>query len=187
MSRLEKMLEVLRLPIEDKIKNKALEMKDKIEEEKESIKAEFLEKIELLLEKAITDNKKIRYILISPLNSSIITESYEIQIALYTNEFYFQKEEYIGYYKIPLIFDHIEEDMKELEKIVEKNFTRVEKYEIKEVKHKYIKEHNVLIMLFINYFIKYIEEIGILKEAKEEELDVLYGEYMEKNISLLKI
>ena len=86
-----------------------------------------------------------------------------------------------------MIFDHIEEDMKELEKIVEKNFTRVEKYEIKEVKHKYIKEHNVLIMLFINYFIKYIEEIGILKEAKEEELDVLYGEYMEKNISLLKI
>ena len=50
-----------------------------------------------------------------------------------------------------------------------------------------VLSNKVLIMLFINYFIKYIEEIGILKEAKEEELDVLYGEYMEKNISLLKI
>lgn len=181
------MLEILRLSIEDKIKIKALEIKSKIEEEKESIKIEFLEKIELLLEKVINDNKKIRYILISPLNSSIITESYEVQIALYTNEFYFQKEEYIGYYKIPLIFDNIEEDMKELEKIVENNFTRIEKYEIKEIKYSYIKEHNVLIMLFINYFIKYLEEVEILKEIKEEELDILYGEYMEENISLLKI
>ena len=77
--------------------------------------------------------------------------------------------------------------MKELKKIVENNFTRVEKYEIKEVKYNYVKEHNVLIMLFINYFIKYIEELNILSNAKEEELEILYGEYMEKNISLLKI
>ena len=77
--------------------------------------------------------------------------------------------------------------MKDIEKIIEKNFTRVEKYEIKEIKYRYIKDHNILIMLFVNYFIKYIEDINILKEVKEDKLDILYGEYMEKNISLLKI
>ena len=97
MSRIEKILEILRLPIEDKIKRKALEINNKIEED--NIKIKFLEKIELLLEKVFNDNKKVRYILISPLNSSIITGSYDIQIAIYTNEFYFQKEEYIDYYK----------------------------------------------------------------------------------------
>ena len=187
MSRIEKIFEILRLPIEDKIKIKTLEINNKIEEEKDNIKIKFLEKIELLLKKVSNDNKKVRYILISPLNSSIITESYEVQIAIYTNEFYFQKEEYIDYYKIPLIFDNIEEEMKEIEKIIEKNFTKVEKYEIKEAKYNYIKEHNILIMIFINYFIKYIEELNILKEVKEDKLDILYGEYMERNISLLKI
>lgn len=77
--------------------------------------------------------------------------------------------------------------MKDIEKIIEKNFTRVEKYEIKEIKYRYIKEHNILIVLFVNYLIKYIEEISILQEVKEYKLDILYGEYMEKNISLLKI
>lgn len=187
MSRIEKILEILRLPIEDKIKMKALEINNKIEEEKDNIKINFLEKIELLLEKVFNDNKKVRYILISPLNSSIITGSYDIQIAIYTNEFYFQKEEYIDYYKIPLIFEKIEEEMKDIEKIIEKNFTRVEKYEIKEIKYRYIKEHNILIILFVNYLIKYIRDINILKEVKEDKLDILYGEYMEKNISLLKI
>lgn len=178
--RREDILQTIRIDFEEKIKSKSLDIGKKIEEKETEIKEKFLDKIDKLFKKAILEEKEIKYFLISPLESTLLTESYEVQLSLYTEEFYLQDEEYIEYFKIPFVFDDIDEEMKVFEKKVKENFSVVLDYEIKELRYSYIKGHKIFIMVFIAHFLKYIYELESFKNLKKEELKFLYGGYMDK-------
>ncbi len=186
-NRKEEMLELLKLDFEEMLKKNSVEMLEKMEQNKDKIKVDFLSIINKLNAKVLNHNKKIKYFLISPLQSSIITESFEIQLAMYTKEFYLQKEEYIEYFKIPFLFDNINNDMICFEKKLKSNFTRLEKFEIKEIKQEYMKYHQSLIILFVIYIIKYIIDIESLQNIKDDKLTFIYGMYMDSTIELFSI
>ena len=53
--------------------------------------------------------KEIQYILISMLNSSIVTKSYEYEMAFYDNRFYLDENPICLYFKLKFLFDFFEE------------------------------------------------------------------------------
>lgn len=185
MDRRAQMFEILRISFEEKIKNKGIEISSKVEKNEDKIKEVFLNKIDTLFKKALSENKEIKYLLISPLNTSILTNSYEIMISIYTDAFYLQKEEYIEYLKIPFIFENIDYEMEEFKKILESRFTKIKEYEVKELKYKYVRGHNILVMIFISHFLNYVSELENFREIKENMLKALYGEYMDRSIELI--
>ena len=170
--------------MKEKIKEKGLKISIDIENNEEEIKNTFLEKVDKLFKKAIEENKEIQYFLISPLRSSIFTESYEVQLSIYTEEFYLQKEKYMEYFKIPFVFENIDIEMEQFNIKIKNNFKNILKFELEEIKQKYIEEHKMIVMLIAVHFLKYIYELESFKNLKKKDLSFLYGEYMDRVVKL---
>ncbi len=184
MDRREEIFEFIRRDFEEKIKEKGLKISVDIENNEEKIKNIFLEKVDKLFKRAIEENKEIQYFLISPLKSSIFTESYEVQLSIYTEEFYLQKQKYMEYFKIPFLFENIHIEMEQFNIKIKNNFKKVLKFELEEIKHRYIEEHKMIVMLIVVHFLKYIYDLESFKNLKKKDLNFLYGEYMDKSVKL---
>lgn len=184
MDRRKEIFEFIKQDFEEKIKEKGLKISIHIENNEEEIKNTFLEKVDKLFKKAIEENKEIQYFLISPLRSSIFTKSYEVTLSIYTEEFYLQKEKYMEYFKIPYIFENIDVEMEQFNIKIKNNFKNILKFELEEIKQKYIEEHKMIVMLIAVHFLKYIYELESFKNLKKKDLSFLYGEYMDRVIKL---
>lgn len=186
MDRREEIFEFIKQDFQEKIKEKGLKISVDIENNEEEIKSIFLEKVDKLFRKSIEENKEIKYFLISQLKSSILTKSYEVLLSIYTEDFYLQKEKYMEYFKIPFLFENVDIEMEKFNTKIKNNFKKILKFELEEIKQKYIEEHKIIVMLITIHFLKYIYELESFKNLKKKDLSFLYGEYMDKAVELFK-
>lgn len=127
---------------------------------------------------------ELKYVIISPLGSGVITRSYELQIALFDRNLYNDENPLCLYWTPKFIFKDIEEDMVTYRKMAAKEIIRLREDEVYEIRRRYALCHAYVSMLYINGIIRQVYDLPIWKEVAGEDAKVLYGTYMEQMIEL---
>lgn len=171
-------------------------LKDVYEESSKVIRKEYLDR-EIQICQNLADTmhsglvgceqmgKKVNYIIISVLESSILTNSYDLQIAFYDKNMYLDKAPMYVYWKPMLFFSKIEDDMRIFKRKVAERLVRVKDYEMDFIKRKYLINHYFQVFLFLRKEIPNVIERECKKvNCLEDKFLVLFGRYMEKPILL---
>lgn len=186
MDRLNEILVSIDYEIKNKIATNMKLADEYYNANKELIDSTFYEAIKNLFEltnKAQLERgkKKINYLCINILYSSILTGENDFLFSLKDKSLYLDKVETQIYWSPKFVFENIEKDMVDLTKSLKRKFSRVSEFELSEVRYNYV-------LLHYEIALKYIFELAIsLKEhkyldyiEKEDKFDVLFSLYMEK-------
>ena len=84
----------------------------------------------------------LRYLVISPLRSSIITGSYEFLIAAYSADMYLDNSECFEFWCPKKIYEYLEQDMQYFGKLANNEFVRLHNYEVDEFRTHYAVNYN---------------------------------------------
>lgn len=155
---------------------------------KEEIWKSFFDIVCYGAEECEKKNKNVRHIVISILHSSILTQSYELQIAYMNNDLYMDEAPVNVYWAPMFIFQCIEDDMQFFKKKISEEVPRIKEYEMDNIREKYVLNHYFLVMLLLKEMIPVaIEEIVRKYDCIADNIMVSIGKYMEKVILLYQI
>ena len=127
-------------------------------------------------------SKKVKYIIISILESSTLTKSYDLQVAFYGEKIYADDTPVYIYWKPMFAFSKLEEDMAFFKKKVSEKEVRVRDYEMDIIREKYLINHYFFILLFL---LQIIPDLFVSDEqcsSIKDDIQVMFGRYMEKPI-----
>lgn len=175
--------------LEERIKKNTDEIINYYLQHEVEIQTEFIKTIFQGLKESKKRKKEIPYILISMLNSSIVTKSYEYEMAFYDKRFYLDENPICLYFKLKFLFDFFEEDMKDLKKKLEGCVIRLQEYEVNEIGREYVLNYYALGTVLLKQMVE--QSFLVLGEMKEEvvsslskDVVILFGRYMEKPMKL---
>ena len=135
--------------------------------------------------------EKIKYISLSILLSSILTQEYSIGIDFYDKNFYLDEETVFTEIKIDLVKElinqYVEKDIKNL-----KIYQRQEKTNYPE--NEYIEIRKLQSMTYMLLYMKWtteniqkaVKQLAIKNMQTEETVDITYGLYLEKQENIYK-
>lgn len=129
--------------------------------------------------------KKVKYIIVSILESSILTKSYELQVAFFDERMYLDDEsEYI--YWVPLfLFEQIEDDIWAYRKKASQTVVRIKEYEIEQIFRAYAFNRYLDVYALLKDIIRdVLEQETPNFECLAEDVSILFGQYMEKSVLL---
>lgn len=126
----------------------------------------------------------LKYVIISPLSSGVITKSYELQIALFDQNLYINENPLCFYWTPEFIYRDVDEDMAAYRKTAAKKIIRLREDEINEVRRRYVLCHAYICMLYMDKIVREVFETSIWKKVVAEDVKVLYGTYMEQMVEL---
>lgn len=148
---------------------------------------DFCEKMEKLLlqweDVHKFQNKNLKFIIISPLNSGVITKSYEMQVALFGEELYADENPLCFYWIPKFIYNDVETDMNLYQEKASKKIIRLRKDEVSEIRRRYVLCHAYISMFFIDKVIKKLAELSVWTRVGKDT-KILYGTYMEKMVEI---
>lgn len=122
---------------------------------------------------------------ISILESSLITKTYDLQIAFYDKDLYVDKTPIQTYWAPTFIYANLDSDMEDIGNYLKHKIIRLKPYEIYELKQKYIVNLYYLIGFMMKRLAMQIIDLPIYQEAdKESTVKILFGKYMEKLMEL---
>ncbi len=127
-------------------------------------------------------SKKVKYIIISILESSTLTKSYDLQVAFYGEKIYADDTPVYVYWKPMFVFSKLEEDMAFFKQKVSEKEVRVRDYEMDIIREKYIINHYFFILLFL---LQIMPDLIVSDEhfsGIKDGIQVMFGRYMEKPI-----
>lgn len=136
-------------------------------------------------ERCRENGKKVKYIILTPLESSILTKTYEIMLAFYDEMIYLDKAPVYVYWCPSFIFGGIESDLEDLKAYLQGKVIRLKKSELMGVGRNYVLNY---LYLAVELFCSSIPQI--LASMKEqglelnEEFEIAMGRFMEKPILL---
>ncbi len=153
-----------------------------------SYENEFIEEMHKLLmrweERYGCQNKNLKYIIISPLNSGVITRSYEMQVALFDEKLYADENPMCFYWVPEFLYKDVERDMNRYEEEASKEIIRLRKYEVNEIRRRYVLCHAYISMFFLDKAVKRLTELPVWERLRSEDIKILYGTYMEKMVEI---
>lgn len=129
------------------------------------------------------EEKSAEYIVISPLYSSFVTESYEYRLGVYGKDLYLSNLNKSIYKEIPLMKKYITEDFVTIDKYI-LNYMQVE--EVTDCQKKDMKYQYSLRYLMIGRQIwrelidNFVEYINKKNRAVLDNISIVYGLYMER-------
>lgn len=128
----------------------------------------------------------LRYIIISPLSSGVITKSYEFQIALFDEKLYLNENPMCVYWTPKFIFNDVEIDMLLYKQMVPKEIIRLRENEVNEIRRRYVLCHDYIAMFYMDKIMKKVRQLPIWRKVAANDVKVLYGTYMEKMVEIGK-
>lgn len=143
---------------------------------------EFIDILSKLLCSASEEN--IKYIVISPLNSSVITKTYEMQITLLDERTYEEDNPYCIYWRPEFMYKDVDKDMDTFKRIASKEVVRLRDDEVNEIRRRYVLCHAYTFMFFIQKALEKMEDRTVWKEKEMSSLKIMYGTYMEQMIEI---
>lgn len=156
-------------------------------ERKEKYVKDFLDFMQDLLRKFMDVQKqnvdrKLKYIYIKSLRTSVVDESYRYNVCLMDENGYMDTCAIDGYYTPLYLKNIIDEDKIYFEKEIMKKIIRAKKYEVKDFLKPYIWDTYIkLIPREIEEVISKIDDISIYNDiVRSDEVIVSYGEVLEK-------
>ena len=126
-----------------------------------------------------SDKGKLKYIIISFLNSSVITQTYDLQVDFYDDRMYLDENTATGYWRPGFMVPYLKlDDINTLQTLFSQKVTRVMDYEMLELQYGFI---GILSSLYPHFCAKLIQHSRHLlcEVEKEDEIPVLFGIYME--------
>ena len=147
---------------------------------------DIIDKMENLLSrwKSSEPTGTLKYVIISPLSSGVITKSYELQIALFDQDLYINENPLCFYWTPEFIYRDVDEDMAAYRKTAAKEIIRLREDEINEVRRRYVLCHAYICMLYMDKIVREVFETSIWKKVATDDVQVLYGTYMEQMVEL---
>lgn len=126
----------------------------------------------------------LKYVIISPLSSGVITKSYELQIALFDQDLYLNENPLCFYWTPEFIYRDVDKDIEAYRKTASQEMIRLRKDEVNEVRRRYVLCHAYISMFYMDKIIREIFKMSIWKKVVSEDAKVLYGTYMEQMVEL---
>ena len=149
------------------------------------IEESFFQEITYGLQQCIQTKKKLGYIAISILESSIITKTYDLQIAFYNKDLYADGYPVYKYWAPVFIYENLDADIEEMEGFLKRQIIRLKPYEVYEIKRQYAINFYFLIGFLMKGIVSKISHIQMFQKVdKENEVKILFGKYMEKQVQL---
>lgn len=120
----------------------------------------------------------ICYFCISPLRSSLLTESFDVQLALYDSDFYLGRS--VSTYWHPLfIYKYFEQDISMFSSYIKRKIPQVKDYEVQDYKIDFISNYHILLHRFcVENAWSALSVPSYNGMIKSENIKILFGEYM---------
>jgi len=129
----------------------------------------------------------LRYVTMSFLKSSVITETYEIAITCHSVDLYMDETETEVYWRMDFMRDMVDNDMKRIAPRIKEEIIRTYNHEIEDFRYYYAQTYTALLLTFFSRFLHRIFELPeFLAVQKEKQVDVSFGGYMEKAVPLIQ-
>ncbi len=152
----------------------------------EEIRAEYFLILDNLIQEQLkcqnkNEQNKIKHISLCRLLSSSYTESYESYLWISNSQLYYDNNKSYTYWKPSFIYDSLDKDMIEVERLLRKKFIHIEAYELFILKKKLILDDWISFKkLFCNLAKESKQSIINSSLQVEDEILILYGDYMER-------
>ena len=147
------------------------------------------EKLQVVFQKAQQMQKadrkgKICTMGISYLQSSVLTENYELRIDLYDKEFYLDSAECCTYWKPEFITGYLLQDVEYFKKEIRFKIPQIKTYELQQFIDGYLLNYMYLLAQFFQQILPQVldKTKTLFQEVAEENMSVTFGEYMGKGI-----
>ena len=146
----------------------------------------FRKQVELLIDKQIFRQQEktqgaIKYIMFCNLLTSGYTNSYEIALGLADERLYLDEKLNWVYWRPEYIYTELDQDLKDMTSILRGKFVRIEQYELLYLQRKLLVDDWEL---FVEYLSKIsdqlLDQIIDSPLLLEQELEILYGGYMDE-------
>ncbi len=131
--------------------------------------------------------KNLKYVIISPLSSGVITRSYELQIALFDQELYVEENPLCAYWTPKFIYKDMEEDMALCREKVSKEIIRIREDEVYEMHRRYALCHAYAVMFYMDEIMWKVYELPVWLKIAVQDVKIMYGTYMERMMEIGKI
>ena len=123
----------------------------------------------------------IKYILFFRLLSSGYTESNEIALGMSNSMIYFDDNFSCVYWRPNLIYEDIDKDIEKVKRILQQKYLRIEEFELLYLKQKLLLDDWEVFSKIIGKLSEEIAERVINSSLPlENELEILYGDYMDR-------
>lgn len=170
----------------------------------QDILKDFEENSEMLLKKILWDfevifqrikkeqelRKKgaIHYIVISFIYSSLETETYELQIEVFDERLYFDKNPVIGKTESYILKKYFNKEWKQYIDFMKKDILQLKLQEIYPFRKIFICKYERLIKEILSQYLPYILKLKTYSEIqRSEDINIIYGEYYTSGIRLNEV
>lgn len=134
-------------------------------------------------EKNVEMQNKVAYMDFCFYRSSILTESYEVEISFMDKSTYLKKERPFVLWNTEFIMDYYKKNLDYFEKKLRKRIPKIEKYECKQMGQKLGYQYLGMIQWYIQKKIDKIINLDILQKLdKEENFCVVFGGIYERKV-----
>lgn len=148
---------------------------------KNEIWSQYEQKLRDGLEECEKQDQKVQYIIISLLDSSLLTKSYEIQITFFDEKTYLEEDPVCRYWCPDFLFKSLDEDMAFFRKKASQKVIRLKEYETDNILKKYILNYYYQAFILIRDMTsEVIERLYLDLGCMSEFIQVLFGRYMDK-------
>jgi len=129
------------------------------------------------------EEKSTEYIVVSPLYSSFMTQSYEYRIGVYGKDLYLSNLNKSIYKELPLMKRYITEDFATIDKYI-LNYMQVQEFtdcQKKDIKYQYSLRYLMIgRQIWRELIDNFVEYINKKNRAVLDNLSIVYGLYMER-------
>ena len=178
MDRIDEILSYIDVEFEKILLDKKKKIEDMFIKNRTDIESNFYKLIKILINSKSELNDDI-YIIISPLNSSIITKKYQLILIACNEELYLDNNSIYNYFSINYLFEYINIDIEHIKKEINKKYTRLTEFELQEITFKYSKKYMNLYSYYIKQILNSLINQQILTPL-DHKITFLYGDFMEK-------
>lgn len=158
------------------------------ERNKEQIQKEYRSIFDQLFRQCLNMQKegkkgKIKYLNIFYLHSSLITETYELQIELFDHNFYKDRQSCYRNWTPEFLIKYLKEDLLRFQKKAENEIIQFDYSDFYKVRKRY---YAMFLVVIGEFFRKEIESVTLLASyqnmEKDTDIQIIYGGYLDEGI-----
>lgn len=154
---------------------------------KNEIWEQYEQKLRDGIEECEEQGRKVQYIVLSLLDSSLLTKSYEIQITFFDENTYLDEDPVCRYWSLDFLFKSVEDDMAYFRKKASQKVIRLKEYETDEIMKKYVMNYYYqAFTLARNMTPEVMERLCLEYSCTSEGIQVLFGRYMDKPLLIFQ-
>lgn len=148
------------------------------------VSEQFTKIMEKNMKECKKKNKQVKYIIFSVLESSILTESYDLQIAFFDKRMYLDDCPVYSYWLPSFIFEQIKHDVNDYLKWASQTIIRIKNYEVEKIRNQYALNHYFQVFVLLKLLIPKLMDRGNIYSVEFKDSVFLFGKYMERPMLL---